>query len=214
MDRIQTMELEFKLRIAVKNFTSLFFLMIFLLSKSLAFATPAITDIQPSVGPSGGGTVITISGTEFTGATAVTFAVNTPAASFIVNSDTSITAVTPANLSGVQLAVPVRVTAPGGTSSPTVTAVNNFAYEGPWFIFVLDATTNTITPIDLSTNTAAPSQATGGTGTFEMTLTPDGSKAYVSCAGIPNDFVAGFDLTATPPALISNTSLGSGVAPR
>jgi hypothetical protein len=61
-----------------------------------------------------GGTTITITGTNFTGATAVTFG-STPATSFTVVSKTKITATAPAG-TGI---VDVTVTTAGGTSSKT-----------------------------------------------------------------------------------------------
>jgi hypothetical protein len=74
---------------------------------------PAITKISPKTGPVAGGTTVTITGTNLTGATAVTFG-STAATSFKVNSATSITAVSPAEAPGT---VDVRVTTPGGTSA-------------------------------------------------------------------------------------------------
>src|SRR5208337_4546930 len=56
---------------------------------------PAVTSISPAAGPLAGGTTVTITGTGFTGATAVTFG-TTAATSYVVNSATSITAVSPA----------------------------------------------------------------------------------------------------------------------
>ena len=73
--------------------------------------TPTVTSVSPNIGPTAGGTSVTITGTNFTGATAVTFG-GTAATSFTVNSATSITAVTPEHAAG---AVDVRVTTPGGT---------------------------------------------------------------------------------------------------
>ena len=72
---------------------------------------PTISNVLPATGSEVGGTSVVITGTYFTGATAVTFG-GTPAASFTVDSDTQITAVTPAGTVG---AVAVAVTAPGGT---------------------------------------------------------------------------------------------------
>ncbi|MBQ1114866.1 IPT/TIG domain-containing protein [Streptomyces anulatus] len=75
---------------------------------------PVITGVAPSNGPTSGGTSVTLTGTGFTGATTVTFA-GVPATSFMVNSATQITAVTPAGSAGAAV---VTVTTPGGTSAP------------------------------------------------------------------------------------------------
>ena len=77
---------------------------------------PGITLLSPSSGPSGGGTSVTIGGHDFTGATAVSFGA-VPAASFTVNSDSQITAVSPPGSPGT---VDVGVKNPG--QSPTVGA--------------------------------------------------------------------------------------------
>lgn len=77
-------------------------------------AAPTIASVTPPQGPQTGGTLVTITGTGFTGTTDVTFG-GTPAASFTVVNDTTITATTPAHLPG---AAGVVVTAPGGQSVP------------------------------------------------------------------------------------------------
>jgi hypothetical protein len=84
--------------------------------------TPAVTDLSPANGPDGGGTSVTISGCNFTGAKSVTFG-GKPARSFLVNTDTSITAVSPPGSGTVH----VVVTGPGGSSSATSTA-SQFKY--------------------------------------------------------------------------------------
>ncbi|MDV6228564.1 Calx-beta domain-containing protein [Nitratireductor aquimarinus] len=86
-------------------------------------AGPSITSISPNNGPEAGGTSVTITGTNFTGATAVTFG-GTAAASFTVNSSTTISAVTPAGTAG---AVDVAVTTAGGTDTET----GGFTYNPP-----------------------------------------------------------------------------------
>src|SRR5438552_2836888 len=70
---------------------------------------PTITSFTPGSGPVG--TTVTISGTNFTGATAVLF--NRASASFTVSSATAITTTVPAGATSG----PISVTTPGGTAS-------------------------------------------------------------------------------------------------
>lgn len=76
---------------------------------------PQVTAVSPEAGSAAGGETVTISGSELEEATAVKFG-STPAESFTVDSDESITAVAPAG-SGT---VGVYVTTPSGTSSGDV----------------------------------------------------------------------------------------------
>jgi hypothetical protein len=69
---------------------------------------------------------VTITGTTFTGASAVNFGA-TPAAQFHVDSDTQITAVSPPGNAGP---VDVSVTTPDGGTSP-VSAADTFTYVRP-----------------------------------------------------------------------------------
>jgi hypothetical protein len=85
--------------------------------------TPAITSLSPNSGPAAGGTVVTITGANFIGATAVSF--GGTAASFTVNSATQITATSPAG-SGI---VDIRVTSPNGTSA--ISTADQFTYVAP-----------------------------------------------------------------------------------
>ncbi|MGW5332789.1 IPT/TIG domain-containing protein [Streptomyces bauhiniae] len=75
---------------------------------------PQVTGVSPANGPTAGGTTVVLTGTGFSGATAVTFG-GVPATSFLVNSATQITAVTPPGVPG---SAEVRVSTPGGTSAP------------------------------------------------------------------------------------------------
>jgi hypothetical protein len=86
--------------------------------------SPTVSSVEPNGGPVAGGTTVTITGTRFTGASAVTFG-STAAASFTVNSATSITAASPAG-SG---AVHVTVTSEEGESATTGADV--FTYTSP-----------------------------------------------------------------------------------
>ncbi len=82
---------------------------------------PAVAKTEPKVGPQAGGTSVTITGSGFTGTSAVHFG-DLAASSFTVDSSTQITAVTPA---AVPLPQPngyveVTVTTPAGTSPHSV----------------------------------------------------------------------------------------------
>lgn len=85
---------------------------------------PTVTKVEPNHGSPSGGSTVTITGAGFTGATAVKFGA-TNAASFTVNSATSITAVSP-KARGSKT-VDVTVTTPAGTS-PTI-AADQFTYS-------------------------------------------------------------------------------------
>jgi hypothetical protein len=101
-------------------------LVLALASPALAAGPPTVTTVEPGKGPAAGGTSVTITGTTFTGATAVRFGLNN-AASFAVNSETSITAVSPGLTSGTNAKVAVTVTTPEGTSP--ITVFSKFVYE-------------------------------------------------------------------------------------
>ena len=75
-------------------------------------AAPAVTGLSPTSGPAAGGTLVTITGTDFTGATAVDFGTTAATNVTVVNS-TEITADSPAGTGTVD----VTVTTPGGTSA-------------------------------------------------------------------------------------------------
>jgi hypothetical protein len=84
-------------------------------SNSLTYSylpAPTLTSLVPNQGPLSGGASVTLTGTQLTAATAVTFGA-TPAASFTVISDSTIVAVAPPG-SGT---IPVTVTTTGGTSN-------------------------------------------------------------------------------------------------
>jgi phospholipase C len=81
---------------------------------------PFLTGIYPMTGARSGGTSVTLTGADFTGATKVVFG-GTPA-SFIVNSQSMLTAVAPAGRG----TVPVIVTGPGGSN--VAVPVGQFTY--------------------------------------------------------------------------------------
>ncbi|WP_051407010.1 IPT/TIG domain-containing protein [Nocardia sp. CNY236] len=100
-------------------------------------AVPVLTSASPNQGPTSGGTSVVLAGSGLTGVTAVSFGA-TPAAGFVVDSDTQITATSPVG-TGI---VNITVTGPGGTSNPVA------------FVYVFLPTISSIAP------TSGP--ATGG----------------------------------------------------
>ncbi len=116
----------------------------FVFTPSAAFAAPApaVTGLSVDSGPAAGGATVVITGTDFSGlsgAAAVSFG-GTDAASYTVDSETQITAVTPAHAVGT---ADVTVTAGGLTSANTAvddyTFLNRydqtdsrFVYTGTW----------------------------------------------------------------------------------
>jgi hypothetical protein len=83
---------------------------------------PTVTSVNPTSGPTTGGTSVTITGTGFNDATSVDFG-GTSASVFTIDSDTQITATSPAHAAGT---VDVTVTSPGGTSATS--ANDEFTY--------------------------------------------------------------------------------------
>ncbi|GAA2374743.1 hypothetical protein GCM10010170_078020 [Dactylosporangium salmoneum] len=84
-------------------------------------APPSVTSLSPASGSTSGEDTVTITGTGFTGATAVTFGAG---ALFTVDSDTQITALTPTHTAGP---VDVAVTTPNGSA----TAAGAYTYVAP-----------------------------------------------------------------------------------
>jgi hypothetical protein len=83
---------------------------------------PVITDINPSVGPTSGGTPVNIIGQNFTSATSVTFN-GVVGTGLSIISDTAIAVTTPSGVSGAAVVV---VTTPIGTGASST----QFSYQG------------------------------------------------------------------------------------
>ena len=91
----------------------------------VVIGAPMITQISPTSGSADGGTVVTITGTNFTNATAVNFG-TTAATTFSVVNPTTITATSPQHDIG---AVDVTVTTPQGKSQTS--SADTFTYVAP-----------------------------------------------------------------------------------
>jgi hypothetical protein len=148
-------------------------------------SAPTVSKVEPSEGPEAGGTKVTITGTGFTGATAVKFGAN-PAKSFKVESATAIAAESPAGTGTVD----VTVTTAGGMSATS--SADHFTYAaasgcdtwtntagGSWFTgtnwskgapptsedeaCITAAGTYTVTMIQTSSTVSVKSLTIGGT---------------------------------------------------
>jgi IPT/TIG domain/Autotransporter beta-domain len=134
-------------------------------------AAPTVTSISPGSGPVAGGTLITITGTNFIGVTAVTF--GGVAAAYTVVSATTITAITPAHAAG---AVDVSVTTPGGTDP----ILFNYLGPVPADSVKLNSLEVSLTPVIAQASGAAISSAAAdaisvGFSGNPQPLTPNGS---------------------------------------
>ncbi|QXH44848.1 autotransporter domain-containing protein [Pseudomonas xanthosomatis] len=110
--------------------------------------TPTLSNVSPNNGTTAGGTSVTLTGTNFSGATGVTFG-GLSATGIVVVNATTITATTPANAAG---AVNVVVTTPGGTATLT----NGYTY---------------VTPAPTLTGASPNSGSTGGSTSVTLTGT-------------------------------------------
>jgi len=79
-------------------------------------ASPAIASLSPATGPVAGGTVVTATGTGFTGTTGVTVG-GVAATGLTAISDTSVTFTSPASVAGPANVV---ITSASGVSAPSV----------------------------------------------------------------------------------------------
>lgn len=137
-------------------------------------AVPTVTSIVPNLGPTAGGTAVTITGTNFTGATAVTIG-GAAATGITVVNGTTITATTPAGVVGAQNVV---VATPSGSGTGT----GLFTYVAPPTVTTNPATVVTTTGATL--NGIVSSNGASTTVTFEYGLTI-GYGATVSAAQSP-----------------------------
>ena len=150
---------------------------------------PSITNFSPTAGPLGSN--VTISGTNFGGATSVTF--GGVSAAFGVNSSTTIQATVPAGAT----TGPVTVTTPGGTATST----NNFTVTDALTVAKLGTGSGTVIS---NSNPSSPTQINCGptcSVTYDsstlvtLTATPAAGSSYTAWAGC--DSVSGATCTAT-----------------
>ncbi|MEU4345260.1 IPT/TIG domain-containing protein, partial [Nocardia sp. NPDC023852] len=177
-------------------------------------AAPTLTSVVPDSGPVAGGNTVTLTGTGFTGVSAVRFGA-TPAASFTVISGTQISAVVPAGTGTVPVAVTVTTT--GGTSNgvvytyiPAPTLVELIPDLGPTFggnTITLAGTrftaatavsfgTTAATSFTVTSDTRIRARVPAGTGVVAVTVTTPGGTSN----GVPYTYLHTSTLTAVSPS--------------
>jgi autotransporter-associated beta strand protein len=165
---------------------------------------PYITSLDTTVGLAAGGTTVNIIGDDLSGATAANFG-GAAAASFTVNADGSITAVSPAGTVGTVGTVDVSVTTPAGTSDPV--PADQFTYGvfpavtgiSPTSGSTLGGTAVTITGAGLG---AADQVEFNGMPAEAFTINADGSLTAIT----PNMNAGEVDITVITPLGNSATS--------
>ncbi|MGQ3096389.1 MAG: IPT/TIG domain-containing protein [Brevundimonas aurantiaca] len=128
-------------------------------------AAPTISGVSPNTGPETGGTTVTLTGTNLTNASAVTFGGN--AATITANTATSITATVPAGAGSVGVAVT--------TAAGTATAVNAYSY-----IPTLSVTPGAATGTSVGGAFSQSNPASGGTAPYVYALASGALPAGVN----------------------------------
>jgi IPT/TIG domain/Peptidase M66 len=157
---------------------------------------PSITNFSPTSGPAG--TSVTVTGTNLTGATAVSF--NGAAAAFQVASGTTITATVPAGATSGK----ILVTTPGGSAAST----NNFSVTLPAPVISsfspTSGTAGTSVTVTGSGFTGATSvKFNGSAGTFSVTDDSHISATVPSAATTGNITVTAASGTATSTSMFT-----------
>ena len=144
---------------------------------------PTVTNVNPTSGTTAGGTSVTITGTNLSGATSVHFGAT--AGTINTNTATTITATSPA---GAAATVDITVTTGGGTSATS--SADHFTYIGP------PPPVPTVTNVNPTSGTTAGGTSVTITGT---NLSGATSVHFGATAGTINTNTA-TTITATSPA--------------
>ena len=164
---------------------------------------PSVSVINPTSGSTAGGTSVTVTGANLSGASDVSFG-GTAAASFTVDSASQVTAVSPAHAAGP---VDVTVTTAGGTSATLAADVFTFVAPPAPSVSVINPTSGstaggtsvTVTGANLS---GASDVSFGGTAAASFTVDSASQVTAVS----PAHAAGPVDITVTTSAGTSTTS--------
>jgi uncharacterized protein YhjY with autotransporter beta-barrel domain len=186
-------------------------------------AAPAVSAVSPASGAAAGGTSVVITGSNFTGASAVNFGANA-ATSYTVDTPTQITAIAPAGAVGI---VDITVTTVGGTSAtgasdgftyvaaPIVTGVSpgsgpamggtSVTITGSNFTgaSAVNFGANAATAYTVDTPTQITATAPAGAGVVDIRVTTVGGTSATGASD-------GFTYVAEP--IVTSVSPGSGPA--
>lgn len=178
-------------------------------------ALPTVTSVSPASGPTTGGTYVTISGSNFSGVTAVKFGSKSATNITVVNT-TQITASSPAGMAGT---VDVTVTSSGGTSATSAadqftysaaqqTQTITFANPGPQIFGTTPTLTATsssgLTPTFTSSTTGVCTITSSGALTFvtagSCTIEADqaGNATYAQAPYVPQTFTVNAVVPSAP----------------
>ena len=167
-------------------------------------ARPNVTSITPKSGLLAGNTIVTITGTGFTGASAIRFGTTKNTTPLTVVSATKITVRSPAHAAGV---TDVTVTTPGGTSAVAA---------GDKFTYIAKPNVTSITPKSgpLTGNTAVTIIGTGFTGATAVKFGITKNTTFLTVVSAtkitvrsPAHAAGVTDVTVTTPGGTSTTSI-------
>ncbi len=139
---------------------------------------PQVTSVSPQSGPPSAGNTVDISGQYLSQATKVMFG-TLPAQSFTIFSDTSISAIAPAQPEGTN--VYITVTSLGGTSSTSSTSSYSYNPTSPTTTFPTDTTSSTTAQTTTTSTTTSTTQASGtSSSTSSSTSQPSSTSSLVT----------------------------------
>jgi hypothetical protein len=148
-------------------------------------AAPTLSGFTPTSGPAG--TTVTLTGSGFTGATAVAF--NGVSAQFSVTSPTQISATVPASAA----TGPISVTTPGGTATSSTS-----------FVVTVGATPD----FTVSVSPASQSVSRGRSVSYTVSISPSGGfsqSVQLQVSGLPNRTSASWSQNPIPAGSTSST---------